>query len=1244
MSQGYAQGTLIWIPDDEEVWKEAEIVSSDKKGGLTVKTEDVSSIYLKPGTEVYQRSSDVFTSEGLSVMDDLTQLAHLHEPAVLDSLQNRYDVDRIYTSTGPILIALNPFKVILGLYEDEVLRSHIREKLAQPHVFKTARASYRGICDSYKSQTVLISGESGAGKTETTKHVMRFLALAGSDGASTTSVEQQVLESNPLLEAFGNARTLRNDNSSRFGKFIELQFQVWGDRPRLCGARIQTYLLEKVRICDQQEGERNYHILYEACAAASSLGMFSGSTYKFPKVSDVRGQLDLNLAGFGDSQTFQYLTRSTCQTLKGVNDVERFEQRIRAMQTVGISAADIQSVLDTLAAVLHLGNVKFDVSVGDNGCEGSAVSKECQKSFDMTSTLLGVQRGDLETALCMYRLARGKEVISTPLNQRTAGENRDALARAIYGMVFDFIVKRTNASIGYKADVKLFVGVLDIFGFECFDTNSFEQLCINFTNERLQHFFIQYVFKYEEEIHQREGIPWDPLDFPDNQDSLELLQNPSSGIFTMLDEECVVPKGTDQGFCNKVLKSYKSHPCCDEILKKPAWFSIKHFAGPVGYCSDAFLEKNKDPLSGDVVNCLVGSSKPFIVDMFMKNPRFEEIIMKDSESDARKKKRKYNSVSAELRNQLTSLMDVVKATEPHFIRCIKPNAASLSDTYDRRSVTQQLRYSGVLQAVQVSRAGYPVRLTHRECWNDYSILASRDVLRELTKIRDVRKQAHGLIEHLDLQIGFPKPRADAMTWAVGNTMVFIRREAADLLKFTRLKLLGNGVILIQSCWRRLVCMRNYRRSLVALRNLQALLQIRLARQELRQRQLANASVAATKVQARMRGVLQRKKYMALLKSIAAMPDLLRPSFRGSTEEMKQSKRRRELVKGLVPVQTLQVSESSPVTCMCFGQQEARKAYLLLAVGCHDGGVIIYKCTRTAMEIEALAGYDFPGKAPANPPTGHVDITVLCKPSGHAGAISSICFNPREDRLFTTSLDKTLRFWDVETGKMVQEFSDCSPVRAALFLPTNPDMLVAANGKAVLRLVNQQTGDVVQKLKVRSEVRSLAFDGRGLSLLAGAKGGSVYVLEVADGGNALKFKYSVELDQGCVSCITFVRAMHGLPPTLLVSSSNNSAMVVDCIYGSDNLIYNLQVRSRMPVPNSVLPLRCCYSRGDRGFLVSGSEDNYVYVYSLAADAEDTARHLRKHRQPVVAVAVNVHDSVLASADKGGTLVLWRRMDL
>mmetsp|Transcript_3782 Transcript_3782/g.4756 ORF Transcript_3782/g.4756 Transcript_3782/m.4756 type:complete len:1711 (+) Transcript_3782:132-5264(+) len=1702
MATHYAQGTLIWIKHDEEVWVQAEIVTSNDKEIIVKTTEDPDGrIVFGPSEPFFLRTIDTYTSEGLSVLDDLTQLTHLHEPAVLSSLQHRFDIDKIYTFTGPILIALNPFKTIRGLYDEKVLNSFISAKpVAVPHVFNTSNAAFRGICDRQKCQTVLISGESGAGKTETTKFVMKFLAVAGSADGEMTNVEKQVLESNPLLEAFGNARTLRNDNSSRFGKFIILQFQpenaiapvqtgMAGGHSRLCGAKIQTYLLEKVRVCDQQEGERNYHIFYEACAAVAKAGTTS---YQFPQVLDkskVKNEVTVNMEGFAELGKYAYLTRSTCTTLKDVDDVLMFERRIAAMQTIGIKHEDVESMLAVIASVLHLGNVKFDAPA--NNSEGSMAMAECEASMEISSKLLGISRQDLEACLTNVTRVTRTEKIRSPVNIRQAADNRDSLAKALYSLVFNFIVGSTNLSIGYLNHVKLFAGVLDIFGFECFKMNSFEQVCINYTNERLQQFFNQFVFKLEEQLYEREGIPWDPLDFPDNQDAVDILAAKGTGVMSILDEECMVPQGSDVGFCNKLIRTHKGHRRFDEIKTKPNWFVIKHFAGPVQYCSDQFLDKNKDQLSTDIITVLGSSSNEWVSKLFRADIKYAEHFQ-DSSSTPEKagaKKKKY-SVSSEFKEQLSSLMDIVDTTEPHFIRCIKPNPLNAPDQYDRKSVVEQLRYGGVLQVVQVSRAGYPVRINHQECWNDYKILASLSVIAGLKHLDDAKLRVQKLLEHLNTELHIPPNQHGGAAWAVGKSMVFFKQTAYERLKFARLEMLIKSVTLIQAHWRRKIRRDMYKAIMLFVRHAQAILRGKQARMDLmaRRRDVATVKIQAAvrkrrakkafmkvvtkivRIQSLRRGVTGRKKakeyklfvsaskiqrtwkrwqnqkaYKALRNSIllaqhrfrmhaakqqmvklkkeakevgaliaksqkaqeqaselrkkneeleaqhlqlaaeksalqtkvkqledsqlalkAEMDDLrlkaeeaaalaaenakkalqteglekveaelkerdatieklkeetekmkdqikqeeanletaekrykmlltnvsmgagqqlnvtraaaprsmssstgkaagrnvdiqlvgaqgvgkstllenlikacdpeqltrfqeqksnlmshhslrvgdrmlrlldcsgiqranhlvrewfgrsqwvfvvydmsnqktlelgcqlmeeansfgakvmlfgnkyplehnlnptgqaaqvvmakdtaakseglaieslhlmdavslalnaiddaaaapeaagdpqaaaadssspdkdgarrssisaaidsvkswfggensqirgqgkgagvLRPSLKG-TKAMKQNRREGDAMSDLRPVQELQDSESA-VTCICFGQERLHKQYILLATASKDGTVVIYRCYRTEMEIAMMQDQDFPQDDAGeynNPPSDHSNIAVHSRLVGHSRAITSIFFNLLEDQLVTTSIDKSVRFWSVDTGEMLKVFTDSSPVPVAIFLPFNPQVFVAANSNAVLRLVNVQNGMVLQKLKVETEVRALKFDDTGLFLLAGTKNGSIHVLEASD-SNTLKFKFKVQLARGGVTCITFVPASFGQPSCLLVNTSDSSATIIDCTYGpAAGVLTNLTVRHRVRVAHSLLPLKCCYSPSGQGYLISGSEDKEVYIYSLARGSNYKMHYLKHHQVPVVAVAVNHQDTLLASADSLGRIVLWRRMD-
>jgi len=373
--------------------------------------------------------------------------------------------------------------------------------------------------------------------------------------------------------------------------------------------------------------------------------------------------------------------------------------------------------------------------------------------------------------------------------------------------------------------------------------------------------------------------------------------------------------------------------------------------------------------------------------------------------------------------------------------------------------------------------------------------------------------------------------------------------------------------------------------------------------------------------------------------------VLRPSLKG-TKSMKQGRREGDVNADLRPVQELQDSESA-VTCISFGQERLHKAYVLLATASKDGTVVIYRCYRTEMETQMLSDQDFPQDDAETtfsaPPADHSNIAVHSRLVGHSRAITSIFFNLLEDQLVTTSIDKSVRFWGVDTGEMLKVFTDSSPVPVAAFLPFNPQVFVAANSNAVLRLVNVQNGMVLQKLKVETEVRALKFDDTGLFLLAGTKNGSIHVLEASD-SNTLKFKFKVQLARGGVTCITFVPAAYGQPSCLLVNTSDSSATIIDCTYGPPaGVLTNLSVRHRVRVAHSLLPLKSCYSPSGEGYLISGSEDKEVYIYSLSKGSNYKMQYLKHHQVPVVAVAVNFQDTLLASADSLGRIVLWRRMD-
>lgn len=934
-------GSQIWIPDQQHQWRSCTVLEK-VDSGIQVELdidedgedEDERTMLVKAGTKMHLRNRELL-GDGALTFNDLTKVPNLHEPAVLHALQCRFKHGTIYTLTGPILLAVNPFRVVEGLYSAEKLRSFVGATKPYPHVFSIANAAFTGISERQSSQTVLISGESGAGKTETTKFVMQFLALAGAgEEKGLSRVERQVLESNPLLEAFGNAKTLRNENSSRFGKYIELQFgsDFKGAPARLVGARIRTYLLEKIRVTDQQEGERCFHSFYQALAGARrllpgstmhtasmpgtssssrpsmtnrpslgttgtqwpamagrpsfgmsgrpSLGMNGRPSTGTSPIKDSfdeneedeldtlgLGELEVDLSGFAgyDVDYFNYLTRSSCYTLTNQDEAEEFEATLFAMRTVGFSNDEMSGMFHVLAAVLHLGNIVFVAP--KNNSEGSEVVDRATGPLAVTSQLLGLDPAGLEGALCCKTMqAPGEGVIRSSLTVANAAASRDALARVLYHAVFKHIVKRTNASIGF-IDQAIFCGVLDIFGFEFFGTNSLEQLCINYTNELLQQYFNQFIFENEAQLYAEEGIPFNKADFPDNTRIVEMLNTPPKGIFPMLDEECNFIGGTSSTWFRKLEKNHKSdkHDHFDIIKHKVEVFVVKHFAGPVEYNAEGFMDKNKDSLSNDLITCALESSKDCIKDMLQEKAQAQGAIggadnrRGSAFGEGPRKRVEKVTVSSEFRKQLVELMTTIRETSPHFVRCLKPNGQNKPYILDRASITEQLRYQGVIQAIEVSRAGYPVRLQHKDFFMDFQHLApdvSADLGSHALMTQDYISAAKDLLKHLDETI----LRAAAGKWAVGKTRIFLKQDATNVLSAARVTLRQKQAVRIQCAWRRYVDRSRFLKCRHGFVRLQAIVRGNAARGEVYRKRKERA---ALEVQTSMRTfkALRQKQHM-----------------------------------------------------------------------------------------------------------------------------------------------------------------------------------------------------------------------------------------------------------------------------------------------------------------------------------------------------------------------------------------------
>ncbi|XP_039848781.1 myosin-17-like isoform X11 [Panicum virgatum] len=796
-------GSHVWVEDKDLAWVDGEVSRIDGQNAHVRTTK---------GDTVTAKISDIHpkdTEAPPDGVDDMTRLSYLHEPGVLDNLAVRYAKNIIYTYTGNILIAINPFQRLPNLVDARTMEKYKGANLGDldPHVFAIADVSYRQMINEGKSNSILVSGESGAGKTETTKLLMRYLAfLGGRSGTGERTVEQQVLESNPVLEAFGNAKTVRNNNSSRFGKFVEIQFDKSG---KISGAAIRTYLLERSRVCQINSPERNYHCFYFLCAAPSE---------------------DLKKYKLGDPSSFHYLNQSTCIKVDGINDAEEYLATRNAMDTVGITEQEQEAIFRVVAAVLHLGNINFA-----KGREvDSSVIKDEKSRFHLNTAgeLLMCDCGKLENALINREINTPEGVITTTVGPSSATISRDGLAKQIYSRLFDWLVNRINASIGQDPNSNKLIGVLDIYGFESFKTNSFEQLCINFTNEKLQQHFNQNVFKMEQEEYTREQINWSYIEFVDNQDVLDLIEKKPGGIIALLDEACMFPKSTHETLSQKLYEKFKNHKRFTKPKLSRTAFTIQHYAGDVTYQSDQFLDKNKDYVVAEHQELLNASKCPFVSGLF---PPATEENTKSSKS----------SIATRFKMQLHELMETLSSTDPHYIRCIKPNSVLKPAVFENTNVLQQLRCSGVLEAIRISCAGYPTRKLFHDFLHRFRVLAP-EILKEKN---DEKVACQKILDKIGLQ-----------GYQIGRTKVFLRAGQMAELDARRTEMRNNAARGVQSQYRTHVA----REQFLVLRDasicLQSFVRARLA---CKQHEFLRQEAAALRIQKTTRWYFAWKTYCQL---------------------------------------------------------------------------------------------------------------------------------------------------------------------------------------------------------------------------------------------------------------------------------------------------------------------------------------------------------------------------------------------
>ncbi|XP_028987944.1 unconventional myosin-VIIa-like [Betta splendens] len=766
------KGEWVWLDSGIGVSIGAR-VKETPSGQRFLVDDDGKEHRLSPEQEACLRIMHPTSVEGV---DDMIKLGDLTEAGLLRNLMLRHKQGIIYTYTSSVLVAVNPYQDF-PLYTAQQVRLYRGRKLGElpPHIFAIAENCYCNMMRHGRNQCCIISGESGAGKTESTKLILQYLAAISGE-LSEQQIEQQILESNPILEAFGNAKTIRNDNSSRFGKYLEIFFKKDG---MIEGARVVQYLLEKSRVCHQALEERNYHIFY--C-------LLSGISQEEKKA--------LRL---GHAKEYRFLTQGNCTTCEGRDDAKDYSRICSAMKILNFSHSHCQEISKLLAAILHLGNVYFEATT-ENNLETSDVGKS--EHFSIAASLLQVQKSSLAKTLTHRSFMTNRERVTKPLNSEQASDCRDAFVKSIYNKLFIWITGKINSVIYKKLANNpkskcLSIGLLDIFGFENFDTNSFEQLCINFANEKLQQFFVGHIFKLEQKEYMKEDIVWKNISFSDNQEILDLLAGKPCNLLALIDEESHFPKGSDSTMLTKMNKEHKGNKVYNASKSEyDTYFGVNHFAGVVTYDSRGFLEKNRDAVSFDIIKMVDMSSNNLLHQIFeselstnmTKNLPNRRIIMTPKNSlRAQSENHKHlPTLSGQFRQSLDSLMKALSVCQPYFIRCFKPNSDKLSEVFDRELCMRQLRYSGMMDTIRIRKLGYPIRHTFQEFLSRYRVLLKTRVCdpKVVTAAACCEAICKAVIEGED-------------EWKRGRTKIFLKDAHDAVLEREREDELNRVAVVIQ---------------------------------------------------------------------------------------------------------------------------------------------------------------------------------------------------------------------------------------------------------------------------------------------------------------------------------------------------------------------------------------------------------------------------------------------------------------
>uniref|UniRef100_A0A8B9LAT2 Unconventional myosin-VI n=1 Tax=Astyanax mexicanus TaxID=7994 RepID=A0A8B9LAT2_ASTMX len=679
-------GKPVWAPHPIDGFQLGTIVDIGADSLTIEPLKERGKPFLAPVNQVFPAEDDVNKH-----VEDNCSLMYLNEATLLNNVRVRYSKDKIYTYVANILIAVNPYYDIPKLYSSDTIKQYQGRSLGTlpPHVYAIADKAYRDMKVLKMSQSIIVSGESGAGKTENTKFVLRYLTTSYGTGQD---IDERIVEANPLLEAFGNAKTVRNNNSSRFGKFVEIHFNT---KNAVVGGFVSHYLLEKSRICRQSQEERNYHIFYRLCAGASE---------------DIREQFHLT-----SPDSFRYLNRG-CTRYFATKDTDKqilqnrkspehmkagplkdpllddqgdFNRMVVAMKKIGLDDAEKLNLFRVVAGVLHLGNIDFEEA------GSTSALQRASSSFH--------------------------QVPQVPLKVEQANNARDALAKAVYSRLFDHVVTRVNQCFPFDSSAN-FIGVLDIAGFEYFEHNSFEQFCINYCNEKLQQFFNERILKEEQELYQKEGLGVNEVKYVDNQDCIDLVESKLVGILDILDEENRLPQPSDQHFTETVHNKHKNHfrltvPRKSKLavhrnVRDDEGFIVRHFAGAVCYETGQFVEKNNDALHMSLESLVSESKDRFIRELFENSINSKDVKQKAG-------KLSFISVGNKFKTQLNILLEKLRSTGSSFIRCVKPNLKMVSHQFEGAQILSQLQCSGMVSVLDLMQGGFPSRAPFHELYNMY---------------------------------------------------------------------------------------------------------------------------------------------------------------------------------------------------------------------------------------------------------------------------------------------------------------------------------------------------------------------------------------------------------------------------------------------------------------------------------------------------------------------------------------------